>query len=194
MKKLIVTAILLCAFYYLSAQDNIINPGLNVDSGKRTIYKTKISLINGKHLMKGVLYAVNDSSVLISNSLVKKDYSTGKFELSKISFNNIDLIKIHRKNSVGRGIWIGALTGFATGGLLGWMSGDDPQPAPGSFTFTWLSAGDKAKMFGSLLAVSGVLTGALIGMLEHKIPINGNMGNFNRNKSRLKKYTLQSLK
>jgi hypothetical protein len=132
MKKLIVTAILLCAFYYLSAQDNIINPGLNVDSGKRTIYKTKISLINGKHLMKGVLYAVNDSSVLISNSLVKKDYSTGKFELSKISFNNIDLIKIHRKNSVGRGIWIGALTGFATGGLLGWMSGDDPQPAPGS--------------------------------------------------------------
>jgi hypothetical protein len=49
-------------------------------------------------------------------------------------------------------------------------------------------------MFGSLLAVSGVLTGALIGMLEHKIPINGNMGNFNRNKSRLKKYTLQSLK
>lgn len=193
MKKLTVTTILLCVYYSLYAQDNIIKTGLNVDISGRIIYNTKISFTNGKHLMKGVLYAVNDSSVLVSNSLVKKDYSTGKFELSKISFNEIDLIKIHRKNSVGRGIWIGALTGFATGGLIGWMSGDDPPPVPGSFTFMRLSAGDKAKMYGSLLAVTGALTGGLIGVLEHKIPINGSMGNFNRNKSRLKKYTLRPM-
>ena len=191
MKKLIVFAILLCVFYYLSAQDNIINPGLNVDIGKRIIYNTKISLINGKHLMKGVLNAVNDSSVLVSNSLVKKDYSTGKFELTKISFNNIDLIKIHSKNSVGRGILIGTLTGFATGWMIGRMSGDDPPPAPGTITIMWLSVGDKAKMDGSLLAVTGALIGGLIGIIQHEIPINGSFEKFNRNKSRLKKYTFR---
>ncbi len=186
MKKFTITAILLCFFYSLPAQEDMTKQYLSMDTGKRIIiYKARISLNNGEHALKGVLYDVNDSSVLVSSSLFKKDYSTGKFELSKINFRNIDLVKIHKKNSVGIGILIGAVAGFLVGGVIGYSQGDDP---PGLFS---LSAEDKAKTGGFLMAVGGAGLGALFGSIQIKIPINGSKENFNNNKSRLKKYTIR---
>jgi hypothetical protein len=41
------------------------------------------------------------------------------------------------------------------------------------------------------MAVGGAGIGALEGLVQIKIPINGSMVNFKRNKSKLKKYTIR---
>jgi hypothetical protein len=184
MKKLVlITVVFLCFHFLLSAQEDNTKRWLSLDTGKKVIYKTRISLNNGQKIMEGVLYEVNDSSVLVSNSLLKKDYSTGKFNVTKISFNNIDLVKIHRENSIRTGTLIGAVTGFAVGGLIGLFLGDD---SPGFF-----SARDKALLFGFPMAIGGTALGGLVGSIRIRIPINGSMDKFNGNKSRLKKYTIR---
>jgi hypothetical protein len=135
--------------------------------------------------LEGVLYEINDSSISVSNSLLREDYSTGKFKISKINFNNIDVVKTRMKNNVVRVALFGALTGFVAGGLAGLISGDDP---PGFLSFT---AGEKALLYGLGFGVGGAGIGALEGLVKIKIPINGSLENFNRNKIRLKRYTIR---
>jgi hypothetical protein len=62
-----------------------------------------------------------------------------------------------RSRHTGQGAAIGALIGFASGGLMGLASGDDP---PGFLAFT---AGEKALILGVGLAVPGLVIGALVG-------------------------------
>jgi hypothetical protein len=184
-RPVLITVVFLCFHFLLNAQGDSIKLWLSSDTARKFIYKTWISLINRQNTIKGVLYEVNDSSVFVSNSLLKKDYSIGKYNVTKISFSNIDLVKTRMKNSVRRGALIGFVTGFAVGGLIGLISGDD---SPGILSF---SAKEKALLYGIPLAVGGTGVGELIGSIKIKIPINGSMDKFNRNKSRLKKYTIR---
>ena len=89
------------------------------------------------------------------------------------------------KNNVVRVALAGAVTGLVAGGLIGLISGDDP---PGLFSF---SAEEKALLFGLGMAAGGAGIGALEGLVKIKIPINGSMENFKRNKSKLKKYAIR---
>jgi hypothetical protein len=149
------------------------------------IYITWISLNNNPIPFKGVLYEINDSSILVSNPKVREDYNTGRFELSKINYNNIDIVKIRMKNNVVKVALIGAVSGFVAGALIGLISGNDPSG------FMSFSAGEKVALFGGTMAVGGAGIGALEGLVQIKIPINGSMVNFKRNKSKLKKYTIR---
>jgi hypothetical protein len=143
MKKLVViTTILLCCFYLSIAQEDTIK--------KSRIFKTWISLNNKPGEMKGVLYEIKDSSILVSSSFLKADYSAGKFEVSEINYNDIDLVKIRIKNSVLNRALIGAVTGFAIGGLIGLISGDDDPNTyiPHGYLDGPKTAGYKAIMYG----------------------------------------------
>ena len=187
MKIFIVTAILLSSFHFLSAQDD--SPTLLLSNGEKRfkIYKTWVSLNNDPKILKGVLYEIKDSSILVSNSIIKEDYKTGKFELLKIDYQNIDIVKTRVNNSLGLGILKGAVAGFAIGALIGILSGDD-NPDEIYFPST---AERKAVVGGIILSLIGGNIGAMVGNIRVKIPINGNIGNFNRNRIRLKKYTIR---
>jgi len=114
-------------------------------------------------------------------------YLADRFETIKLHINDIETVKIRRKGRIGRGVLFGALGGFALGGIIGLASGDDDP----NNCFFCLSAGDKALLAGIPLSIVGAGLGALIGSLKVKIPINGNISNFNRNKSKLRKYTFK---
>ena len=188
MKKFTLTTIVFCFFYSLSAQEDITNLTLSIDTGKKVIYKTWISLNNGQNTIKGALYEVNDSSILVSNSFRKNDYSTGKFNVTTINFNNINLVKIRQNNSLRKGALIGSITGFVVGALIGLISGDDP---PGFLSF---SAGEKALMYGFPMAIGGTGLGELVGSIRIRIPINGSIKIFHENNSRLKNYSYRKSK
>lgn len=190
MKKFTFIAVVLCLFYSLSGQEDSSKLQSTKKDKKLKIYKTWISFNNEPKVMHGalgVLYEINDSSIMISNSLVKKDYSSGNFRLSDISYKNIDYIKLRAKNNVGKGALIGTISGLIIGGILGFGSGDDNPE--GLFAMT---AGEKAVLAGTGLAICGAAIGALCGLIQIKIPINGNLENFNRNKNKLIKFTIHN--
>lgn len=135
MKSFTVIIIVLCFFYSLSAQEDSNKLLLSKDRKSFRIYKTWISLNNESKTLIGVLYEIIDSSILVSNSILREDYFTGRFELSKINLNNINFVKTRVKNSVGKGALIGTIAGFVLGGIIGLISGDD-DPEKGWFPLT----------------------------------------------------------
>ncbi|MCK4407749.1 MAG: hypothetical protein KAV44_08750 [Bacteroidales bacterium] len=178
----VIALIVLCCLNSLNAQDTF---------QKIKIYRTWVSLNSEPFKIKGVLYEVKDSSILVSRSVVIQDYSTDSFEIAKLNINNIETIKTRRKNSIGKGVLIGAVSGLVVGVLIGLIDGDDPPCPSGSWICLRYTAGQKALMAGVPLAVSGAGIGALIGSIKVKIPINGNINNYNRNKNKLRKYTIK---
>ncbi|MCX6234473.1 MAG: hypothetical protein NT175_07065 [Bacteroidetes bacterium] len=178
----LIALMVLCFLSSLNAQDTI---------QKIKIYRTWVSSYNELFITKGVLYEIKDSSISLSNSLVKQDYSSGKFEISNFQINNIETIKTRRNGNIGIGIFLGALTGFAIGGLIGFISGDDPKENFMGYTYSWFTAEEKALMYGIPLAIGGAGIGALIGSIKVKIPINGSFDDYNRNKDKLRKYSIK---
>jgi len=153
---------------------------------RNKIYRTWVSLNTEPLKIKGFLYHTNDSSILVSNSKVIQEYSTERYEIAELHYNNIETIKARRNNNIGRGVLIGTLSGFAFGGLLGLVSGDDPPDT----LWPW-TAGEKAIVYGSSLAVCGAGIGGGIGLIKVTIPINGSFNNYNRNKTRLQEYSMK---
>ena len=187
MKKVTITTLILSLFYSLSAQEDSTKLLSDKEDKKIKIYKTWISLNNESRILKGALYEIKDSSIFVSSSLSKQDYSTGNFQKSKIYYNNIDIIKTRQKHSVGKRTCIGAIAGFVIGGMIGFLSGDD-NPDEVYFAST---ASQKAKEDAIILAIGGAGIGALCGLIKIKIPINGNLENFKRNTSKLKKFSIR---
>ena len=147
---------------------------------KPKIYKTWVSLNKEPFKIKGVLYELKDSSTLVSNSVIIKDYSTNKFETINLHMNSIETIKIRRNNNIGRGVWIGAVSGFVIGGLVGLVGFQDDMMYPST-----------ALIIGIPSAAAGAGIGALVGSFKVKIPINGDMNNYKMQKKKLKKYSFK---
>ncbi len=177
----VIVLIVLCSLNSLNAQDTI----QNIKIQPKCIYATWISLNNEPFKINGVLYEIKDSSILVSSTIFFKDYSKGR--MVNLHINNIETIKIRRIDRAGKGVLIGAITGFAVGGSIGIISGDDP-PTQHLLRF---SAGQKALMYGCPLAFGGAVIGGLIGSIKIKIPINGSVNNYNRNKNQLIEYSIK---
>ena len=155
-----------------------INIHAQVNSKKKIkIYETFVYSDNTPNKLKGVLYEIKDSSIIVSNSKLKKDYSTGNFKLAEISFNNINLVKTRRINNAKRGVWKGAVGGL---GIVIGMAG---VAAPGS------PLGEAAVLFSAPIIAAGAVIGALVATHLNKIPVNRSIENFNRNRHRLQKYS-----
>lgn len=86
---------------------------------KKKKYKASITLINQTEKIKGFLYKVNDSSVVVSSS---SELLTEEFTASlnnAIDIANIKKIKLRKKGNVGKGYIIGTSIGIALGVVAG---------------------------------------------------------------------------
>ena len=171
-------AIIVISFFinHSYAQENI---------GRQKFYNTWISFTIDSLKLKGILYELQDSSIVISNSLVVKNYPDGDYELTRIYIREIDKIKTRRTKNTGRGILIGAVSGIAIGGIIGLVDGDDP---PGWFAMT---AGEKATFLGVFLGGCGAITGGAIGTIRINFTINGNVQSYRSQKRKMQKYSLK---
>ena len=142
MLKILTTSVFMCCFYSLTAQEDSI-PNLNFNTHEEIrIYKTMIFLNNNKRVIHGILYEVDDSSILISNSLIKEDYLNGRFQLAEINYNNIDHLQIKNTPIIRRSVLIGTITGFVIGAIYWYNQGD------GAGGFEYFSAESMAILGG----------------------------------------------
>ena len=148
-------------------------------------YRTWVFTDGGTGKIKGTLYEIRDSSVVMSQTIViHKEAERIQADSHIISYDHIDVIKVRRQGQVGRWAGFGSVMGLVVGGMAGFISGDDP---PGLFSMT---AEEKALGAGIPLAILGGITGAAFGSKRIKIPINGNFSTFNSAKSKLNDYSV----
>ncbi len=178
MKKILLIAFLplLMANFSCAQEKQDLMSGYKFE--KKRSYKTWITLTPDQLKLKGFLYEKNDSSIIVwdgfkdfkeidSAQITYAELMNRPLEFSFIPLANIEKMKARRKGRIGRGVFIGALTGFAIGGLIGLIDGDDPPD-----TFMAYTAGDKAIVLGLPLAVVGAGVGGLLGSIKVTIPLN----------------------
>ena len=139
------------------------------------IYKARISLTGEQQKMKGGLFKINDSSIMVSNSLRRRDYYYGKFRVEKVDVPRIDIIEIN----VDRNIWEGI-------GGLGLVAG--------VVTGLFYDSGRYFLDFTTLGLVLGGGLGIFIDLtfpIKIKIPINGSQEQFDLNKNKLGSYSIK---
>jgi len=161
----------------------IIPVGLKAQNNKNKIkvHKVWVTLLNGSRLIKGNLYSANKDRIRI----VDND-SFDISNLTTINVQDIDVLKIRRKGKVGKGVWIGAVTGLAVGGIIGFASGDDDPDQ-----WLWSStAEEKALGSGILLSIVGAGVGPLIASKKEVIRLNGNIEIYNEQLGAIQSYSL----
>jgi len=174
-KVLIPIIFVLFHFHSSIAQTGSITP--------KKLYKTWIKTINIPQEMKGVIFEITDSSILVSNSLRIMDYYNGKFELKKVDAGDLKTIKIRTNYNNGEGAKIGYYSGLIIGGVIGCI-------------YYWSSPGgdDSITVDSGLGALLGLILGGIIDALipaNIKISINGNQEQFSRNKDILRLYSVK---
>lgn len=173
MKKILVIFIAaISIFYSASAQHN--------PKKKTKYYNVWISLNDQEIKSKGILYEVNDSSILISGETPLRNSLSRSEGLTEISYNNIELIKARRTMSIARGSAIGASIGAGIG--LKVMIEE-----LGEAVMMFAGAPALVGMFPA--AVVGAGYGALLGTIKDRIPIQLSKENFNLYKSTLQTYS-----
>ena len=143
---------------------------------KKKTYKAWVTLINQKDKVKGFLYAVNDSSIVVSSSseLLADQYSASLN--NTIAVANIKKIRLRKKGNVGKGYIIGTSIGIVAGILL--ASGEDDG-------FTTLAA---AGMLGIVGSAVGTGVGSISGTKRYTI--DGNQETFLISQQELKTLSL----
>jgi len=184
MKKLVILSTIYFILPYAAiAQQN--------DDQKVIIHKIWIDRYDIERTHKGVLYEVQDSSILVSNSLFAEDYTYDNTSIFvEVPVSNIETIRLRRKNNIGRGALISGLSGIGIGAISGWMSGDDP-PCDGCFIDFSMTAQAKARARAILFPFPFAIVGALAGSLKTKFKINGDMTNYQKYLSTLREKSVR---
>jgi uncharacterized protein (TIGR02145 family) len=172
---LLIAVIFLYAIHSSMAQTNIINP--------KKIYRTWIETLQGYNKIKGALFEIKDSSLMVSNSFDKRDYYRGNYNVSKVDVQMMDVVKIRRVGSGNRATVIGTISGFAAGVLIGSL-------------VTRGSGGGSFNPGGTMLFAAwctglGAIIGAVAGSVKIKIPIDGSQKKFDRYKSKMNEYAMK---
>ncbi len=141
---------------------------------KTTTPHYSLFAITNQNTFKGDLLFLNTNSIAI------KTVDNQRLELDIL---DIQQLKFRRKGSVGKGIFIGAISGMGVGAIIGYLSGDDPAG-------TWIrfTAGDKALALGGFLTIPGMIAGGIIGSKCIKIPIENKQSIYNKHKPYLKRF------
>jgi len=134
------------------------------DKVKKKKYKVWVTLINQKDKIKGYLYTVNESSIVVSpSSEIVLDHLSSYSSKDTISIANISKIKLRRKGSIWKGYIIGTSIGIGTGIILAVAGEGD--------SFTVFAA---AGMLGIMGSAIGVPIGNLSGTKNYNIGGNQN--------------------
>jgi hypothetical protein len=131
-----------------------------------SIRKAWMFLNTGEDSISGYIRGQSDSTLLFAKKRsLLRGLNLNQPEIRTISYNDINEIYVHRKNSVGRGIGYGALVGCAVGALVGAISYTPTRPGDLAI---FESQADFAFAGAVCGTVAGMLTGAVIGALAHK--------------------------
>lgn len=157
---------------------------VNLTIGQNTkenikVHKVWISMVNKAEIIKGNLYAVEENAIKIIDN---ESFDISNLQI--ISPSQIEKIKIRRKGKVGKGVWIGGLTGLGIGVVSGLVSSDDSDEWFG------FSPEEKAVINGIILAPVGAGIAALIASKKEVITINGNVEIYKSQIPILRSYSL----
>jgi hypothetical protein len=166
----------LCCILLLAAEFAV---GQNDSSLRKRIFKISIA-DSGVEQAKGYLSDITDSSLKVAQWPIAFRKNAGTGEIYKeVNYKQLSQVTLKRNHGAGRGAWKGALAGALIGIAAGFIEGDDPEES-----WFYVSAGDKALIYGGLGAGVGTGIGALIGALVKKrFVIGGNRERFDEMKS-----------
>lgn len=148
----------------------IIAPSYAQDKNFRP-YEAWVTKLNGLPDSYGILHDVNDSSIVITNSMKLSDFKSSGYH--SITIGQIDKIKLRRKGK----LWRSALIGLSVGAVVGGV------------TVASSSSGFVGIQVPIVLGGLGALVGTFVGLANIRIPINGQKSNFKANEDRLYKYS-----
>jgi len=155
-----------------------------IPKDKRKSYNIWVYLRdNPNQGLKGTLYEVKDSAILIVYPLTLQNYVTGKVDTSQIQFNRIDRIKIRRQYAILRGGIEGLIAGYAGGFLIVYSMAEGAE-----------FAGLMAFYTAFPVALLGGGVGLGLGSVKDRIHIKGDANNFERYRSLLQEYSYISEK
>lgn len=129
-------------------------------------YDVWIKSTGNYSIVKGILHDVQDSSISITHQ-----YMSG---FKNYHFQEIDQVKIRRKNNVLKGVLIGGGIGFLIPFVANPGTGRDSDLTP------LLNA-----VLSVPFSIFGAAVGAGLGSIKITIPISGNLNNFEAYKSKL---------
>lgn len=181
---LLLVAFQLSGVAFLQAQND--SSFISSSSEKHLVSSAAVRLFD-RQIIKGWLYEVNDSQLVILNirkGKLKK-LNDPDFDLAgKTTVMAVDKIKsisVQRKNAGLKGALLGIAAGVLTGVIMGYAEGDDPIMQYDAATDPWfagigvalsnafaMTAGEKAVAYGGFFGVCGGVTGLVIGALAKK--------------------------
>jgi len=167
MKVLLLIVLIVGCFFSVGAQDG--------SEKKVKLYKTWIKLNNSPQIVKGILYQVSDSTIIVAGL---HNYS----DLHQYSFSHVDLLKVRRAKSVGRGAVTGSIIGFGSGIIMGSaiIVSEDA-----------LVAGLISATLGLSGGFVGAGIGALVGTIKDRFPIKNSFGNLEKYRGNLQDYSFK---
>jgi hypothetical protein len=130
--------------------------------------------------IKGWLYEVNDSQVVLVNSPKNlSNPSLNREECRVIPLKNISEASMRKKNKILKSALLGLGIGAVTGVIIGFADGDDVASSNtwNIFSFT---AEEKALAGGLVLGTGGAIIGTIIGAVAEKKFIIGGKKEKNR--------------
>ena len=121
----------------------------------------------------GYLAAMADSGIVMVKSPVVFDHSIAASNANVISYQNLSEVSIKRKGGVGKGIWIGAVSGMVLGAVVGYIS-YKPMNCEGATFICWdFGPGYDAAAGAALGTFAGAALGGIIGAVAKKTFVIG---------------------
>ena len=145
------------------------------------VYKTWIYDLSGKMSVKGILYSVSDSSIIVINSASREDINAGKISRSEIPVEQIQTIKIRHKGQIGKEMGLGFISGFIIGFTL---------PQEESEDVSFMESLTQSVGLGLILAPITSIGIALFGGGREKIDIDGNKVTYWALKENINRYAI----
>ena len=137
---------------------------------KIIIHRVWIKSLSEPRSIRGILYDVKDSSILVSSSTNINKYKSENIKTIRIPVYSIERIKIRRINNIGRGAGYGIAVGFSIGMTIGLVADDD--------------IGYSA-LAGAAFAIPGAFFGMLFNSKKDVYDINGELSAFTKHKRKL---------
>jgi len=136
----------------------------------------------------GYLADITDSTLVIAQTPVQ--FRQAFLNTQPIAYNSLSVVTYKRKGAVGRGIWIGGLSGMVAGGITGAIT---YRPCNECL---WDFGAGYDVLGGALIGLGvGALTGGIIGALSSKtITIGGNKEKFNKMRKNVLDMTYRKVK
>ena len=163
--QFLIAILFLCAIEALHAQ---------VDQETVKAYSTWVIPLERGPALKGFLYEVKDSSVVISYSAKKSDYVTGIFNSDEIWSQDIKAIHLRKKGAQGTAILVGGIAGALVGLLVG-IAAKSPE-GPDQLEEDYNTGA--MIVFPLLFTGVGVGIGAMIGGIKKQFPVRGSQAQF----------------